>query len=313
MSQNGWAHRAQRAADGGRSPSGGWLSKRFGSSGDAGEPSASAREPGGTPSAAAAAAAVGGFGGGDASSSSSKPVQAPASRKPFFGVRQLSAIAGASVALALASAGYGAWAASASDAAVKEATSGATATVVVSRDIKAGDAVDVQDLAVRSIPAAYRAPTALSPDVLSGANGAVVGHRALVDIPAGAQLQPSFVSGSVDAGGLSATLRSGMEAVSLSVDSETGLAGRVRPFDTVRVVVAEAASGGEASLTTLSERALVEAVGDEGAATGAAYTSVTVEMTPAEADAIRAAQYAGRVSLALVAQDDAIVEGGSRG
>ena len=308
MAQNGWASRARRAVDGGRSPGGGWLGKRFASMGDAGAPSASAGESSGD---AMGAEAVG-FG-GEAAPPAPTAARQSASRRLPVGSRQLSAIAGASVALAIASAGYGAWAASASDAAVREATSGAAATVVVSRDIKAGDVVDAQDLGVRSIPAAYRAPTALSPDAVSGASGAVVGHRALVDIPAGAQLQPSFVAGSADAGSLAAGLRPGMEAVSLSVDSETGLAGRVRPFDSVRVMAAEAASGGTAALTTLSERARVEAVGDEGAATGTAYTSVTVEVTPAEADAIRAAQYAGRVSLSLIAQDDAIAEEGSRG
>lgn len=131
------------------------------------------------------------------------------------------------------------------------------------------------------------------------------GSRALVDIPAGAQISSSLVTG---AGGdrLAAELAAGKQAVTLAVDVEAGLAGHVRPYDTVRIVSVEGASSGEAFLETVCERARVVAVGDDVAGVQSGSASVTVEVSPDEADAVREAQFAGRVSLVLVAADDAV-------
>ena len=94
---------------------------------------------------------------------------------------------------------------------------------------------------------------------------------------------------------------------------ETGLAGHVRPYDTVRIVSAEGASAGEAFLETVCERARVVAVGDDATSVQSGSASVTVEVSPEEADAVREAQFAGRVSLVLVAADDAFEEVGADG
>ena len=112
---------------------------------------------------------------------------------------------------------------------------------------------------------------------------------------------------------LSAELRAGLQAVTLAVDVETGLAGHVRPYDTVRIVSAEGASAGEAFLETVCERARVVAVGDDATGVQSGSASVTVEVSPEEADAVREAQFAGRVSLVLVAADDAFEEVGADG
>ena len=202
------------------------------------------------------------------------------------------------------------WAHASSSAAVGAATSGAQPTLVAAADIRAGDALTEQSVRLEDVPAAFRSPAALGADALQ--QGSALGSRALVDIPAGSQITASFVTGS-GGGRLAADLDAGMEAVTIGVDSETGLAGRIRVYDAVRVVSAEGASAGTSLLTTLCDSARVVAVGDEASAAGAPYTSVTVEVDPSQADAVREAQYAGKVSLVLLSAQDALGEGEAHG
>ena len=206
---------------------------------------------------------------------------------------------------------YGVWSAAASRAAVEHATAGALPTLVAAADIRAGDAITAEAVTVQDVPATYRAASALGGEALD-AEGLVAGGRAIVDIPAGTQLSSSFVTG-MGGDRLSAELRAGLQAVTLAVDVETGLAGHVRPYDTVRIVSAEGASAGEAFLETVCERARVVAVGDDATGVQSGSASVTVEVSPEEADAVREAQFAGRVSLVLVAADDAFEEAGADG
>lgn len=219
-------------------------------------------------------------------------------------VKRLAAVVAVSVALAAVSISYGLWSAASSRAAVEHATAGALPTLVAVADIRAGDVLTAEAVEVRDVPASYRTASALGAEALAG-EGAVLGGRVLVDIPAGAQLSSSFVTG---AGGdrLSSELGTGKQAVTLAVDVETGLAGHVRPYDVVRIVSAEGASAGEAFLQTVCERARVLAVGDDAEGVQSGSASVTVEVSPDEADAVREAQFAGRVSLVLVAADDAL-------
>lgn len=224
--------------------------------------------------------------------------------------KRLAAVAAASAAVAFASVAYGLWAHASSSAAVGAATSGAQPTLVAVADIRAGDALTEQTVRLEDVPAAFRSPAALGADALQ--QGSALGSRALVDIPAGSQITASFVTGS-GGGRLAADLGAGMEAVTIGVDSETGLAGRIRVYDAVRVVSAEGASAGTSLLTTLCDSARVVAVGDEASAAGAPYTSVTVEVDPSQADAVREAQYAGKVSLVLLSAQDALGEGEAHG
>lgn len=223
-------------------------------------------------------------------------------------VKRLATVAAVSVALAMTSLAYGAWTSAVARADVEHATAGAVPTLVATADIHAGDALSSALVETQDVPASYRSAGALGAEALT-ADGAPAGGRALVDIPAGTQIAAAFVAGMDGADRLSSALAAGKEAVTLAVDVETGLAGRVRPYDTVRIVSAEGASSGEAFLETVCARARVLAVGDDASGAQSASASVTVEVLPEEADAVREAQYAGRVSLVLVAATDALDEG----
>lgn len=234
-----------------------------------------------------------------------RPRMAAAPRQGDTGrVKRLAAIVAVSVSLAVVSLAYGVWSSAASRAEVERVTMGSLPTLVAASDIHAGDLLSSETVEVRDVPASYRASSALDGEALNF-GGAVQGSRALVDIPAGAQISSSLVTG---AGGdrLAAELAAGKQAVTLAVDVEAGLAGHVRPYDTVRIVSVEGASSGEAFLETVCERARVVAVGDDVAGVQSGSASVTVEVSPDEADAVREAQFAGRVSLVLVAADDAV-------
>lgn len=229
-------------------------------------------------------------------------------------LRSLAAISAASAAVAFIAIGYGVWSAASSAAAVEEATSGAERVLVASGDIKAGDVLTSASFEERSIPEQYRCGGAVSASLAASpvSEGGVVGGRALVDIPSGSQVASSFVSGVGDGGHLASQLGSGKEAVTIGVDAETGVAGHVKPFDAVRVVSAEGASSGASVVETVCARAKVLSVGSAGSSAssdGSAYSSVTVEATPEEAEAIREAQYAGRVSLLLLPAVDTASKG----
>ena len=223
----------------------------------------------------------------------------------------LAALVAVSVAVSFAAIVYGLWARAASASAVEEATAGAAPVLVAATDIRAGDVLTSESFVEKDIPAAYRASEAIGLAQM-GQEG-FEGRCALVDMAAGTQVLPSFVAGSADGGRLSARLHAGMEAVTVGVDAETGLAGRIGVHDTVRVVSAEGSSSGASVLSTLCAQARVLAVGDAAASSDGSYASVTVEVKPEEADAIREAQYAGRVSLVMISSEDALLGGDDRG
>lgn len=214
--------------------------------------------------------------------------------------KQMSAVTAAAVAVAVVAVGYGLWQAGVSHAAVDQATKGARSAVVTTRDVAAGDPLGADAVQLVEVPQAFRQDDALGADALDGAGG-VAGARALVSIPANTQLSPQMIAGSAADGRLAAQLAEGMEAVSLSVNDETGVAGQVQPFDEVRVVCVTEAAGGAVSLDELCASARVMSVGGDGAGEGAAYSAITLELTPEQADAVRRAQASGTISVQLVA------------
>ena len=214
--------------------------------------------------------------------------------------KQMSAVTAAAVAVAFVAVGYGLWQAGVSHAAVDQATKGARDVVVTTRDVAAGEPFGADAVRLVEVPQAFRQEEALGADALDGAGG-VAGARALVSVPANTQLSPQMIAGSAADGRLAAQLAAGMEAVSLSVNDETGVAGQVQPFDEVRVVCVTEAAGGVVSLDELCASARVMSVGGDGAGEGAAYSAITLELTPEQADAVRRAQASGTISVQLVA------------
>lgn len=225
-------------------------------------------------------------------------------------VKRLSAITAASIAVALVALSYGIWASFASQATLDAAEADAQPVLMTRVDVRAGDVLDASLFEIRKIPQGFRVQGALASDVMEGGFFAA-GMRALVDIPAGAQITPSLIGGDTDNGYLAASIETGMQAVTVAVDVEMGFAGRLRPYDHVRVVALGGEVIGEASLATICDCARVIALDGGQHTSDDSYTSVTLEVTPHEADAVREAQYAGKVNLVLVSVLDTMSERGT--
>ncbi|MEG0665120.1 Flp pilus assembly protein CpaB [Gordonibacter sp.] len=223
-------------------------------------------------------------------------------------IKRLAAVAATSVAVALVSAAYGTWAALSAQAAVEASQADAQPTLVAKSDIQAGEELKSSSLEVRMVPRSLRIASAL-PGEVPAEGESVVGKRALVALPAGSQLTPLTVAGATGGDRLAASLGAGMQAVTVGVDAESGLAGQLRPSDRVRVVALEGSASNETYLATICDSARIMSLdaGQSGGSGG--YASVTLEVTPSQADAVRTAQYAGKVSFVLVSVlDDPLVQ-----
>lgn len=218
-------------------------------------------------------------------------------------LKQLSVVAAAAVAVAFVSVAFGVWRSASASAAVDAATRDQATVLVATREIRAGEVIAEADVSSQLIPQAYRAQGVYLAQ--SAASAGIAGARVLVDIPAGTQLSNGSIASAGSDGRIAASLSAGMEAVSISVDDETGVSGQIKPLDRVRVVSVETESGGAASVIEVCESARVLSTGGDGTGEGVSYAAVTVEVSPDQADEIRAAQSAGRVSLQLIATVDA--------
>ncbi len=228
-------------------------------------------------------------------------------QKAIGKLKQLSSVAAASIAIAIVGVGFGLWQSTTANAAVDAATRNQVSVLVANRDIRAGEAIADADVKSQMVPEAYRCSGVYQ--AASATAAGVAGARALVDIPAGSQLNSGVVAASGGDGRLSASLASGMEAVSISVNDETGVAGQIKPLDYVRVVSVEPTSSGATGATELCSRARVLSTGGDGSGEGVSYAAVTIEVSPDEANELRSAQASGKVSLQLIAASDSVSTG----
>ncbi len=225
-------------------------------------------------------------------------------------VKSLAVLVAISIAVALFSILYGLWATTTAQASIEHTSSNSAKTLVSTVDIAAGDILSLDYFEVKEIPEAFRSTELVDVEALEGS---LLNSRALVDMPAGTQLSSSFITGNEGGNKLAAQLPRGMEAVTINVDAESGLAGRIGVYDYVRIVTVEGTSEGGSFLNTLCSRVRVLAVGENISSSEGTYSSLTVEVTPDEANAIRKAQQMGTVSLTLLSSLDTLVEGESHG
>ena len=120
------------------------------------------------------------------------------------------------------------------------------------------------------------------------------------------QLCSSSVAYSGNASKLSASIEPGYEAVSVAVDAESGISGMLRTGDRVRVLAKDDSALG-AALSEVCASARVAALDSSLSNSEGGYSTVTLEVSPDEAEAIRAAS---KVTLTLPSAAEA---GDSRG
>jgi pilus assembly protein CpaB len=186
------------------------------------------------------------------------------------------------------------------------------ALLIAARPLRAGTLLKPEDLTVeqrapKDVPAGARIDTEAARDELMGA----LVRR---NLGKGEVMLASDALNPGDRGFLAAVLGSGMRAVTVGVDAVSGLSGLVWPGDRVDLILTQSQDGtdvppsrrvsGETVLHDVRvlaiDRQLIQGATSESPESQAART-VTLEVTPADAERVMVAARLGHLSLSVVA------------
>lgn len=145
-----------------------------------------------------------------------------------------------------------------------------------------------------------RPSSALQPDAI-GDPSHVVGSLALITIPAGSQVTSSEI-GTNASQALPVRLRTGMRAMSISVDKIKGVSGLVQPGDRVDVIAVPRLGYASTILRGLRVLAIGTALESASATPSPEEqnaTTVTLEVTPQQADLLATADINATLRLSL--------------
>jgi pilus assembly protein CpaB len=149
-----------------------------------------------------------------------------------------------------------------------------------------------------------RAASEVDPDAIGGERVAE-GSLALISIPIGGTITQSKIGRPADVG-LTVRLSRGQRAVSIGIDRVKGVSGLVQPGDRVDVIAIPPRSGSEPKAFTIIRGAVVMALGNQLESAGATpspgaadVTTVTLAVTPAQADLLSMADLTTTLRLAL--------------
>lgn len=172
--------------------------------------------------------------------------------------------------------------------------------VVAARDLPAGHVVSIPDLASRDMPSAFIPAASWRPEEIAELEG-----RALaVPISRGDPVTRGVLV-EQDARALAARLRPGARAVTVPVDDVSSQGGLVRPGDRIDLLLAEESVEGTNRCVTvrpLLESLSVLATGREQSAeagpeggSGRGYSTITLDASPDQAQALAAALRVGEL------------------
>jgi pilus assembly protein CpaB len=177
--------------------------------------------------------------------------------------------------------------------------------VVAKRDLAKGDPVDGDTMAVRALPRDHLPASAVAPERFEG----FVGARLSAPMRAGEPLLAGAIEGA-DVSTFSAKVRSGIRALTLSVDEINSLSGMLQPGDRIDLMLSVRMPGSEVmplpnevtrplmqDLRVLATGRQVRPGGDDRQ--GRTYTAITVEVTPAQAQKLVVAQRSGKLTALL--------------
>lgn len=184
--------------------------------------------------------------------------------------------------------------------------------VVAKRDLRRGEVVGADTMAVRALPREYAPAAAVVPSRFA----TVTGARLLVAMKAGEPLMPTAVA-AADAGAISARVRPGIRAMTIAVDEVNSLSGMLQPGDRIDLLLsvrppAPPGAGPQPEVTRTvmqgvpvlaTGRQSRLALGDEPAPSRS-YTSITVEVDPAQAQKLVVAQRSGKLTAVLRNPED---------
>jgi pilus assembly protein CpaB len=183
--------------------------------------------------------------------------------------------------------------------------------VVARRDLRRGDTVGPDTMAVRRLPREYAPGGAVVPAGFDAVSGA----RLLSPMKAGEPLLPSAVA-SAETSGISSRVKPGVRAMTIAVDEVNSLSGMLQPGDRIDLMLSVRPPSVAGVVSPEVTRTVMQGVpvmatgrqsrasfGDEAAA-GRAYTSITVEVDPEQAQKLVVAQRSGKLTAVLRNPDD---------
>lgn len=181
------------------------------------------------------------------------------------------------------------------------------AVVVAKQDLAPGDVISSEHFAVRKIPAQYANADAVRPDGFKDLQG----QRLAVPLKRGDSLFPVHVDGQ-GAQVFSATLKNGRRAMTFEVDTINSVSGMLRPGDHIDLMLSQRDSGAGAQeltrplLSDLRVLATDQSVvrRDEETGKERAFSTITLDLSPQEAQRIIVAKSAGRLTALLRHPDD---------
>lgn len=180
--------------------------------------------------------------------------------------------------------------------------------VVAKRNLKAGDVVGPETMAVRSVPEAYAHSQAIRPDRFEGFVGAKLGQT----MQGGEALLSTSLVGA-DVATFSSKVRPGIRAMTISVDEVNSVSGMLQPGDRIDLMMSikpplnpsAGASGTEVTVPLIQD-ILVLATGRQVRAGGAGddagqrgFSAITVEVAPDQAQRLVVAQRGGKLTAML--------------
>lgn len=234
------------------------------------------------------------------------PSPAAASRAPMLTeaqavakkVSRLQAATAALAAVCVASLGAAAWSQADAAGRIDAAFAGTEQVVVLSQRLSAGELIEESDLAIANVPAQLVAEGALTPADLESPKTSPVGRLAASFAAKGSQVTSATAAGEGNPASLADSIAAGYEAVTVPVDSASGMAGMLREGDTVRVLVSADDEVGGTGVKIVSDGARIAAIGaDFSAGASGDYSTVTLELTPEQAEIVRGADSAVTLTL----------------
>jgi pilus assembly protein CpaB len=177
--------------------------------------------------------------------------------------------------------------------------------VVAKRDVARGEPITADRFAVRDVPAEYVHASAVRPDRF----GQYAGQRLGAALKTGEPLLELHLESMVAV--FSSTLAPGNRALTTEVDEVNSISGMLRPSDHIDLIVTAHRGGGNGSETTFPLMSNVEVLATgqvtrkrDANAQAKTYTTITLSVSPQDADRIVVAKNSGKLTAVLRSPDD---------
>ncbi len=177
--------------------------------------------------------------------------------------------------------------------------------VVAKRDLQRGSPIGVENFSLREMPADYVHASALRPNQFDQ----YVGQRLAVGLKRGEPLLDAHLESTNAV--FSATLPKGQVALTTEVDEVNSISGMLRPSDHIDLILTAHSSRGNGVDTTFPLMSNVEVLATgqvtrkrDGTNQPRTYTTITMALTPEDADRVVVGKHSGKLTAVLRNPED---------